>query len=261
MKMHSIIIIALFFNSVAGYHQVQFDNLNKRSEKITMTTSVIVPCVARHFLWVSGLLESYENQTVKPDEVVISISEVEKLNPKEINDLEHGDYSFRLKIIRNNGVIMDGENRTIAMNNSSGDILIFSDADDIPHPQRVEIAKFIFENYEVDHILHGLTGYRSEIQRFDLQSIEMLYFDNFEEIQSFASSKNFPVTTGSPCFLRKVGNAIKWSHTKDVQHARESYAMFNNRILICSKLILYRAFLSSHSSHRSGLKKQTSRLD
>lgn len=226
--------------------------LTPRKERQPLTSSIIVPCVARHFFWLSGLLESYENQTVKPDEIVISISEVEKLNPKEITDLENGNWSFKLVIIRNKNTILDGDNRTIAMDHASGDILIFSDADDIPHPQRVELSKFIFENYEIDHILHSLTFLRNELSNFNVHDIPTLKFTSFNAVLDFAYKNNIPITSGSPCFLNKIGKKIKWEAIKDAEHAHMVYTLFKNTIVIPLKLILYRMHLSSHSSQRSG---------
>ncbi|MEX0939741.1 MAG: glycosyltransferase family A protein [Candidatus Babeliales bacterium] len=253
MKIKLLLISMLFFSYIYSF---KIDNLVPRREKRTMTTSVVVPCVARHFLWLSGMLESYENQTVRPDEVIISISEVEKLNPKEINDLEAGMWSFKLKVIRKKGVILDGDNRTIAMDNASGEILIFSDADDIPHPQRVEIAKFIFENYEVDHILHGMANSRKEdFNLSKLDDLEILKFNNFGQILNFATNTGFAITTGSPCFLRKVGEKIKWEAIKDQEHAHKVYNLFKNNIVLCSRLILYRMFLSSHGNRNAGMIK------
>lgn len=237
------IVLILLCNLIYSYSPVP------RPQKIPMTTSVVVPCVARHFLWLSGMLESYENQTVKPDEIVISLSEVEKLNPKEIDDLEQGLWTFKLKVIRNNGRIIDGDNRTIAMDHASGDILIFSDADDIPHPQRVEVAKYFFENFEVDHILHGMST-REDFKVNQFDNLQILKFDNFEQINTFAANTPFPITTGSPCFLKKVGQAIKWEAIKDQEHAAKVYQLFKNTIVLRSGLIFYRMFLSSHGNRR-----------
>lgn len=234
----------LFFLCIGNNLLYGSNNLVERQEKRSMTTSVIVPCVARHFFWLAGLLESYQNQTVVPDEVVISLSEVENLKSIEISKLENGLWNFKLKILRHNGTIIDGENRTIAMDNSSGEILIFSDADDIPHPQRVEIAKYIFENYEVDHILHCWSLYRKDIQKLDIASLPILKFAEFRDI-----SVSY-LTTGSPCFLRKVGNAIKWHAIQDVAHANTVYSLFKNNIVIPIPLILYRNNLSSHAYKR-----------
>ncbi len=221
-----------------------FNNLVPKKEVKSMTTSVIVPCVARHFFWLSGLLESYQHQTVVPDEIVVSLSEVEKLEPKHIDNLENGLWDFKLKILRNKGVILDGDNRTIAMDNSTGEILIFSDADDLPHPQRVEISKFFLENYEVDHILHGLTFDRKDITGMNVQDMTVLRFSNLDQIIKFKFK--FLITTGSPCFLRKVADRIKWHAIKDREYNRQVYKLFKNNIVLPFPLILYRIHLSSH---------------
>lgn len=235
-------ISVLFLFLCVSVHLYSFNNLIPKQDKCAMTTSVIVPCVARHFFWLSGLLESYQNQTVMPDEVVISLSEVEKLRPIEISKLENGTWGFKLKILRNEGTIIDGENRTIAMDNSSGEILIFSDADDIPHPQRVEIAKYIFENYEVDHILHCWSPHREDIKGIDISALPILRFGSFQGVLGSVTY----LTTGSPCYLRKIGNAIKWEAIKDMEYAYTVYRLFKNNIVIPLPLILYRNNLSSH---------------
>lgn len=241
-KQFSLILVgAIFCGSLSS-----FNELIPKKEKKEMRTSVIVPCVARHFFWLSGMLEAYQNQTVRPDEVVISLSEVEKIPASQIAFLEKGLWDFKLKIIRNNGVVFEGQNRTIAMDNSTGDILIFSDADDLPHPQRVEVAKYIFENYEVDHMLHAFASSRKNVSPILIKDIQPLRFANFDEILRYAYAANVPITTGSPCCLRKVGNAIKWSGTADVEYTRQVYAKFKNNIVLNLNLILYRLNLSSY---------------
>lgn len=226
-------------------------------EKRTLTTSVIIPCVARHFFLLTGLLESYQNQTILPDEIVISISEAEKLNPKHIAALNFCEWGFKLKIISNKGVIYDEPNRTIAMDNSSGSLLIFSDADDIVHPQRVELAKFVFENYDVDYLLHRI-GSRKELkQPLDINDImPVLRFTSLDDLlNNYAYPKHVPITTGSPCFLRKVADKIKWhmgttnsqwAAGGDYTYCAQVCKLFKNTVATPLPLILYRSVLSSH---------------
>lgn len=235
----------LLLLSLLSFNVYTVNNLMPKDQKVNMTTSVIIPCVARHFFWLSGLLESYQNQTVRPDEIVISLSEVEKLSPSEIDKLENGLWDFKLKMIRNQGVIIDGDNRTIAMDNSTGEILIFSDADDIPHPQRVEITKYFFENYEVEHMLHGFSFYRKDMTLLDIPNINVLIFGNFNDVMNFGFN-HYPITTGSPCFLRKIGERLKWKAILDREHASDVYNLFTHKIVLALPLILYRNHLSSH---------------
>lgn len=222
------------------------EGLVPKVEKKSMTTSVIIPCVARHFFWLSGILEAYQNQTVKPDEVVVSLSEAENLQPSQIDFLERGLWDFKLIIIRNNGKVADGQNRTKAMERSTGDILVFSDADDLPHPQRIEIAKYLFENFELDFLLHSYSFSRKEIAPIRHEDLVPLIFSNYWGLVNYASSYKIRITTGSPCSLRKVGNAIKWYETADQEYAQQAYQQFKNCVFINQNLILYRINLSSH---------------
>jgi len=222
-------------------------NLTPRAQKKNMTTSVIIPCVARHFVWMSGILEAYQNQTVIPNEIVLVFSEAEKINDVDIAKLEKGLWDFNLKIIKRNGVFLEGENRNVAMDNASGDILIFSDADDIPHPQRVEIVKYIFDNYEVEHIIHALTFKRNELQSIDINNIGPLRFSALRDVWNYSSKSQLPLTFGSPCFLKEVGARVKWHAKEDVAFNSKVYGIFKNRIVVPEKLILYRHHLSSHS--------------
>jgi cellulose synthase/poly-beta-1,6-N-acetylglucosamine synthase-like glycosyltransferase len=234
----------LLFLSFIIWHLYGYENLVPKQDKRNMTTSVIVPCVARHFFWLSGLLESYQNQTVRPDEIVISLSEVEKLNSREIDKLETGLWDCKLKVLRNNGVIIDGENRTIAMDNSTGDILVFSDADDLVHPQRIEIVKYFFENYEVDHIMHCYAVRRDGITPINIDTIPVWRFGSLRDVLNTGAY----ITCGSPCFLRKIGERIKWHATQDVEYNNRVYQLYRNNIVLPLNLILYRVHLSSHGA-------------
>jgi hypothetical protein len=191
-------------------------------------------------------LEAYQNQTIKPDEVVVSLSEVEKLQQSQIDFLERGLWDFKLVIIRNDGRVADGQNRTKAMDRSTGDILVFSDADDLPHPQRIEITKYIFENYEVDFLLHSFAFARKDIHPIFNDHLVPMKYAKFDDLLTYAYASNVRVTSGSPCSLRKVGDAIKWYETADQDYAREAYRQFKNCIFINENLILYRVNLSSH---------------
>ena len=120
-----------------------------------MTTSIVIPCVPQHFGHIFGLLYQYEHQTCIPDQIVISLSESECMSDEEFLFVENYHWPFELKIIKNHGKRSAGENRTIGSEHSCGDLILLQDADDIPHPQRVEIVKYIFEHYFIDHLMHS----------------------------------------------------------------------------------------------------------
>ncbi|MBA2348071.1 MAG: glycosyltransferase family 2 protein [Solirubrobacterales bacterium] len=129
----------LLFFSICGAILGTTDNL------LALSSGVAVPCYYKHFKYLPNLLTSLTHQTHLPDEVVISLSQVEHLAKEEIDGLEEGPWPFRVEIIRRIGIFMEGANRTAASRHCSSDIVLCIDADDIPHPQRVEAVLQMFE--------------------------------------------------------------------------------------------------------------------
>lgn len=113
---------------------------------LALSAAVAVPCYYKHFGYLRGLLESLAEQTHLPDQVVISLSQVERLAEGEVDALERAPWPFAVEIIRREGVYMEGANRTAAARRCSADIVLCIDADDIPHPQRTEAVLQLFES-------------------------------------------------------------------------------------------------------------------
>lgn len=110
-----------------------------------LSSAVAVPCYYKHFKYLPGLLKSLTEQTHLPEEVVISLSQVEYLTEGEIDALESGPWPFAVKILRKQGIFMEGANRTAAARECHADLVLCIDADDIPHPQRIEAVVQLFE--------------------------------------------------------------------------------------------------------------------
>ena len=215
-----------------------------------MTTSVIIPCTSCHFKHLFELLQCYQNQTCLPNEVVISLSETQLLHDGQIDDLEQFPWSFRLQIIRDIEKRSAGENRNIACAHATGDIFLCQDADDIPHPQRVEIIKYIFEKYRVDHLIHkwGLSAPRQEefeLVRYRFSTIPILSFTKYSDVPARFDR----IHNGNICLLSKVANKIHWESNfiadKDIEFNKEVYKQFRHNIFIPIELVMYRQGLSS----------------
>lgn len=121
-----------------------------------LTTSVIIPCHAPHFQYMQGLLQSYELQTRLPDEVVVALSGCGQLDSEAVSALQQQAFAFPVRYICNDGPVSRGANRNLAAGQALGDILICQDADDVPHPRRIEFCMKVFEDEpSVNFILHG----------------------------------------------------------------------------------------------------------
>jgi glycosyltransferase involved in cell wall biosynthesis len=120
-----------------------------------MKIGVAIPCYIGHIDSLFRLLDSIQNQTHIPDKVVVSCS-----STKDIEFDSHfekiNNYSFALKIITSDEKKSAAQNRNIAGSNLTDvDYITFIDADDIMHPQRIEILLNVFQENDCDIILHN----------------------------------------------------------------------------------------------------------
>lgn len=230
------ILLLISFSSLFG--------VERRSVREPMKISVIIPCAGQHFQFLSPLLIAFQTQTSPPDEIVISLSSIEHLEKEEVDALEQKRWPFHVKIIRSVGKQSPGLNRNIAANQTTGDVIVSQDADDLPHPQRIEIVKFIFENYVVDHLLHKWIPEGEPFVLHQLDQIELTRFEHLDDL--FASPFGDHLHNGNNAISRDVMNQIKWIDVKDltgdrdVQFNHDVYAKFKNTAVIPHGLIVYR---------------------
>jgi hypothetical protein len=111
-----------------------------------MRIGVCIPCHVSHIKYLPKCLESIENQTHHPDVVSISISETDTVP-------ELPNYLFEVKLTISNEHQCEGKNRNIAASMIDTEIVTFFDADDIMHPQRLEIIHHAFEQ-NIDGFIH-----------------------------------------------------------------------------------------------------------
>jgi len=115
-----------------------------------MSIGVAIPCYYGHIPKLLNLLDSIENQCLKPNKVVVSCSSTKD----EIKLTKN--YSFPLEIIITEEHKNAAQNRNIAGSKLNDvDYITFIDADDIMHPQRIEILLKVFKETECDIILHN----------------------------------------------------------------------------------------------------------
>ena len=148
-----------------------------------MKIGVAVPCYKNHITRLYDLLDSIEKQTRCPDKVVVSCSSTsEFINCKE--------YSFPLQIIITENKKNAAQNRNIASSKLMDmDYITFIDADDIMHPQRIEILLKIFEEHDSDIVLHNF----------------LLEKKDFEKIEEIHVRPNSLIQGWSGCIVHKDG--------------------------------------------------------
>ncbi|MCH9621549.1 MAG: hypothetical protein S4CHLAM20_09710 [Chlamydiia bacterium] len=116
--------------------------------------SVIIPCAHSHVQYLPELLEALKSQTVSPVEAVLSISELKNEDYEIIDYLKGQHYPFDLKIFTSKQRLFAGQNRNIAIQNSIGELIVSQDADDLPHPQRLEFINNTYQKTHFNLLIH-----------------------------------------------------------------------------------------------------------
>lgn len=202
----------------------------------------MVPCHHLHAKYLPRLCESYAEQTNPPEEIVISLSGCSLIKDWEcIDKIKKTSWPFKVRLILSNKRKTEPQNKNIAAKAAKGDVLICQDADDIPHPQRVEIIKYFFNTYDIVHLIHAMSG---TDQPFSL-------FKNFDEIKYLhfrdlgpAYTLNFPLANGPIALLRSVFKKIQWDDNhvgigSDLKFNRKVYKTYRNNIIILAKIYRY----------------------
>jgi len=205
------------------------------------TTSIIIPCHYKHAPHLKELLIAYEHQTILPNEIVISLSNANQA-PEIINAINTTSWKFDVNLITHDNHLTAGQNRNSACKHARGDILILQDADDMPHPQRVEIIHYFFEKYNIDHLMH----------RWSKSQDDWLYFDSLEKIPYKQGNPNkiSSYTNGAIALSKKLSTKVTWdSNTKrgeDVRFNSKAYKTIpkEKRIMLDVSLYQYRHSLS-----------------
>lgn len=203
---------------------------------LSLQTSVVVPCHQKHIIYLAQLLNSLSLQTVVPDEVIVSVSGLTNENELFLNSLEEKKWPFVLKILKYYSFNNASKNRNCCLKHISHDIVICQDADDIPHPQRVEIIKYFFEKYGIFHLLHSFVDISLSadyMMKYDLNSIPIIRVKSHQELYI----RNIKVANGPCSFRRNVLNKVKGWNTafnlsEDNRFNSEVYKNFKNKCMV-----------------------------
>ncbi len=206
-----------------------------------VTIGIAIPCYKGHLDKLKLLLESIEKQTVKPSEVVVScssVSEIEGLKCK-IEAL-----NFPLNIIYSSQNKNAAENRNIAALNLSTDIITFMDADDIMHPQRIEIIHKCFtENPQATMMMHGFNhGYNKDFEIYDINDIVFesnCIFASPDEQICHISRHHFEDIHNSQVSVRRFVFGGHLRFREEEEFHRKEDTQFNIDILRSGGTIIY----------------------
>ena len=228
-----------------------------------MKTTIAIPCIERHLGNLDNLLSSVVKGTVLPDEVIIAAFHILKEEQHIIIDrlLDKFKNYFELKIIKETETKDRQESRNFLipyLQRSQSDLILWHDADDTQHPQRIEIIKRFFKEQDIVHLCHAYrTGKEKEIGNIDFDTIRCISseqmhqcynekFLNYDNINwgtfAFGYGFDMPITAGSCCVKKEVLEKIKFTHEypgEDSKFCFDILKHFKKTILIDAKIYNY----------------------
>ena len=200
--------------------------------------SVVVPCASRHASLLTPLVAQFEKQTRPPEEIVISISGT--TTPPRI-----ASKKIRVVVLSSAERANASTNRNRATARAQGDLIVYQDADDVPHPQRIEIVRAMFARFEINHLLHHFT-YNGNVKWMSTR-----YAAPFDRLASYRDAYVFEygTTNGNPAISRETASKVRWpedvNRGEDVRFNCDVYARLKKKVILRAPLLYYRQSLSA----------------
>ena len=126
----------------------------KKKSKQKIKLAIVIPCYPPHFKYLPRIFENISNQTQKADEIIVALSECSIEEEKKIEE-NLKKYNLKFEIISTEYKQKAGMNRNRGVVISECDYIMFLDADDEYHPQKIEITKHIIHTRNPNLILHN----------------------------------------------------------------------------------------------------------
>ena len=264
-KCHNMVKIGILFRhcKLNDYFYIKNINIEEIKQNIIINKpsptlislksndiTVVIPCHYKHFKHISELLIHYNKQTLLPKEIIIMLCEVNRFHNKNmIDDVQNKKYNFDLKIIKIKNKSAAGNNRYLGTKEAKGNIVIFQDADDIPHKQRLEIMKYFFDKYpDVLHICHKFTKNKSDIKYYDnISKIKHRYLES-DIFLDPRKRKPERITNGNIGIRKHIYDNLNWYKNRfraqDIALNSNIYNKYKKTLIIMEPLYIYRHNLS-----------------
>ena len=129
-----------------------------------MKFTLCITCWSEDVHMLNETLSAFRAQTAKPDEIIVV--------GNNLNDIKVSDTS--IKTFAELSRRSPSFNRNKGAEIASGDIIIYHDVDDLPHPQKIEFIKKAFIEHNVDAFVHGFTDNNMYPYRYSELEIERI---------------------------------------------------------------------------------------
>ena len=193
--------------------------------KKTIPISICIPCFPRDTPKLFECLQSIEDQTILPSEVVIGHSEMNNSEKEKLkNELK---YSFNVIISNTEKKAWAAGNRNRAGGAAKEKYISFFDADDKMFPYRLEVIWNVIEKYNPHVIIHGFSTSKNLFDK-KLESIDqdnLMFGDEIYDIAKENQDRLWIVADmhhGHSTIHRLAFDKIKQNETEEFKRSEDS---------------------------------------
>lgn len=140
--------------------------------------SVIIPCYPPDLPEIAKALTSLAQSSYLPDEVIVALSQTTAKQGSLLAEKYQKKHTFPVKFATTVKKQFAGQNRNRGVKKARYNILVFFDADDLCHPQKLEITKYIFDKYQPKMFLHHFHEGLGKFTKYNLDKLELRFTDD-----------------------------------------------------------------------------------
>lgn len=215
---------------------------------------LIIPCLFSHFKNIKNTIDSFKHQELI-NNIIIVLNNIQD-NDIKLNLLDQ--YKLKCKVIKIKDKMLPGIARQEGLKYSTSEFIIFHDADDEAHPDKLLILKYCFDNYYCDHILHLIQPTKFNFLNYDLDKINVVLDDRIRKYYQKNNKSDFGDIIGKRCSqglsaVRKNKIIdIEWLNIKTGEDKD-----FNIKSLLKgNKILLVDAYLSKYNKYKLNIMKR-----
>jgi hypothetical protein len=210
---------------------------------------LIIPCLFNHFNNLPKILDSFKHQDLINRIIIV----LNGINDQDYDRNILKKYKKKLKLIRLNYTISPGKAREKATRFSKSEYIVYHDADDEAHPDKLLILKYFFEKTNCDHILHliqpielNFLNYKdfNKINYIDTKKLIDFYYRNNK--MDFGDIIGKRISQGLSAVRRSKITDIVWLNIKSGEDKD-----FNKKSLLKNnKMIVIDCYLSKYDKYK-----------
>lgn len=180
--------------------------------------SLCITAYNKDYHLIYNLLEEFSKQTAAPSEIIFYTSGIDRVQNIP-NNISIANSLVPIYSIINQKLTIQSIARNICAKIASSDIIIFFDVDDIPHPQKIEVTSYLFDQYNPDFFVHNYYHFNQKQNNngfndfIDMTNIEVYKNLSVDPIGTNISCYDYPIHHAHVAVKKSVFEKVRFNES------------------------------------------------